>query len=311
MAPAPAVSVVVPTRNGIDTLPALLEAIRAQRYDGRVEIVAVDSGSTDGTANVLANAADQVIRIAPEDFDHGLTRNLGVSRSSGALVVLTVQDAVPASDTWLAALVEPLRRHDEVAGAFARQVPRSDASGVARASLAGWVAAGTVPRTVRLRDAGELAAMVPMERLSHCAFDNVCSCIRRATWQDHPFRSTPIGEDIAWARDVLLAGHAIAFAPEAVVIHSHDRSLRYEYARTRDLHARLLDLFDIRTIPTLRDLARAVTVTAVTHAQWDRTPGRLPRALGLAVAWPLGQYIGGRRGARRRQRASGEPPCAS
>lgn len=307
---APSVSIVVPTRDGAATLPGLLAAIRAQRYDGAVQLVAVDSASTDGTRALLEREADVVVPIAPETFDHGLTRNLGVTRSSGALIVLTVQDAMPASEHWLAALVEPLQRDQRVAGSFARQVPRPDASGISRESLARWVAAGTEPRTVAI-DPDQLQTMSPVERLYHCAFDNVCACIRREVWHSHPFRATAIGEDIAWAHEVLLAGHRLAFAPGAVVVHSHDRSLRYEFRRTRDLHGRLFDLFELRTIPSLPHLARAIAVTMRTHLRWEPALTRRPRALGLAVAWPLAQYLGGLDGVRARQRRTAAVTCAS
>src|SRR5262249_44175789 len=104
----PHVSVVLPTRNGADTLPAVLAAIRRQRADLAVEIVAVDSSSTDGTAELLRRSADRVVSIAADAFDHGLTRNLGIEHARGELVVLMVQDAEPASDRWLAALTAPL-----------------------------------------------------------------------------------------------------------------------------------------------------------------------------------------------------------
>jgi hypothetical protein len=65
--------------------------------------------------------------------------------------------------------------------------------------------------------------------------------------------------------------------------------------RTRDLHARLWDLFGLETIPTKGTLARAMLSSAARHLWLERQrPGQWPRALGLAVAWPLGQFRGAR-----------------
>jgi rhamnosyltransferase len=291
---APLVSIVLPTRNGAATLPAVLDAIARQRVAFEFEIVAVDSSSSDGTAELLRGRVDRLIDIPVDAFDHGLTRNLGVEQARGELVVLLVQDAEPASDSWLAALTAPLVADAGLAGAYGRQLPRPEASAITRHYLRRWVASSGVARTVAVTSRAELESLDPMAQVERCAFDNVCSCIRRSIWTRHPFRSTPIGEDIEWARDVLLAGCRLAYVPEAAVIHSHDRPVRYEFARTYVLHRRLYELFRLRTIPTLPLLARAVASSLALHLRCQRSV----RAIALAFAWPLGQYLGALSAAR-------------
>jgi rhamnosyltransferase len=301
----PLVSIVLPTRNGADTLPALFEALSRQRVEFRYEVVAVDSGSTDGSAELLRRRADELVTIPADSFDHGLTRNLGVERARGDLVVLLVQDALPANETWLAELTAPLVAHANVAGTFARQRARSDASAITRHYHAQWVAAADIDRTAAVARAEEFEALHPMDRFLRCTFDNVCSCIRRSVWERHPFRSTPIAEDLEWAREVLLAGHRLVYTPRAAVIHSHDRPARYELARTYLLHRRLYELFELRTIPTLGGLARAIATSMALHLKCERAASNgtptsgTGRAVALAVAWPLGQYVGGLSASRR------------
>src|SRR5262245_35564219 len=118
------VSILILTRNGMETLPATLDSIAEQKREFPLEVVAVDSGSTDGTAELLANRADRMISISPATFNHGATRNFGIEHCRGDLVVLLVQDALPNSDNWLIALTRPLREEDHVAGSYARQIPR-------------------------------------------------------------------------------------------------------------------------------------------------------------------------------------------
>ena len=225
-----------------------------------------------------------------------------------SLVVLLVQDAVPVSSDWLSALVAPFAADERVAGTFARQEPRVDASAVTRYYLDRWIAGRESPRTVSVAAREEFAALDPAARFDRCAFDNVCSCIRRSVWQRIPFRSTAIAEDLEWARDVLLAGYRLEYVPSAVVRHSHDRSARYEFARTFALHRRLFELFGLRTIPTLSTLAAAIASSMRAHLSCRRQvpptggrSGRLDRAVALAVAWPLGQYLGGLAAARQWQ----------
>jgi glycosyltransferase involved in cell wall biosynthesis len=80
----PRASIVLPTRNGAATLPAVLDAISRQRADFSFEVIAVDSSSTDGTADLLRRRCDRLISIAAEAFDHGLTRNLGIEQAAAA-----------------------------------------------------------------------------------------------------------------------------------------------------------------------------------------------------------------------------------
>jgi rhamnosyltransferase len=287
---APLVSIVLPTRNGAATLPAVLDAIARQQVDFRFELVVVDSSSTDRSAALLRERADRFISIAAESFDHGATRNLAIENSRGELVVMIVQDAVPASDSWLSALTMPLRADRALAGVYARQIPRPGASRLARRQLARWMAASAAPRSLAIANRPEFEALTPLERLTRCGFDNVCSCIRRSVWSAHPFRPAPIAEDLEWAREVLLAGHRLAYEPSAIVMHSHDRSLRYEFTRTRLVHRRLKELFGLQTIPTAPSLLRSIGATLADHLSCELSV----RAVALAVIWPLGQYLGAR-----------------
>jgi rhamnosyltransferase len=298
----PLVSIVLLTWNGGAGLLALVSAIAQQRADFSFEIVAVDSGSTDGTAEWLERSpsVERVVRVTPDQFNHGTTRNLGIEQARGDFVVLIVQDALPTTDDWLARLVAPLRRDPRVAGTFCRQRPRPDARAITVRYLESWAGASPEPRRVEFDDARALDALDPGAQLQACTFDNVCSCVRRAVWQQIPFRATVIAEDLEWARRVLQAGHSLEYVADAAVVHSHDRSAGYELARTYLLHHRLFELFGLRTIPRARDLASAIASTVRLHLRYERAAraagrgvaGRW-RALGLAVAWPLGQYLGG------------------
>jgi GT2 family glycosyltransferase len=177
---------------------------------------------------------------------------------------------------------------DTIAGAFARQLPRPDASPITRSYISQWAASSDEARIAAVTDRHEFESLDPMVQFERCIFDNVCSCIRRSVWAHHPFRRTPIAEDLEWAKEVLLDGFRLAYVPSAVIIHSHERSARYEFVRTYLLHRQLYELFRLRTIPTVPDLARAIASSLVTHCRHQGGA----RAIALAFAWPLGQYFG-------------------
>jgi rhamnosyltransferase len=307
-APPLKVSIALLTKNGEATLPALLDALWSQQAMAPPEIVAVDSGSTVRTLVILEGRVKRVIPIEPSEFNHGLTRNLAIEQTTGDLIVFIVQDALPTSDRWLEDLTAPLVADETVAGAFARQVPRPEASGVTRHYLALGAAAGDESWYSEISGEAEWQETTPEERLWRCVFDNVCSCVRRSVWAAHPFAETPIGEDIEWARDVLLAGHRIVYAPQATVWHSHERSALYEYRRTYLLHRRLWELFELQTIPTFSLATRAMASSLALHLRCEgRQPARWLQTAALAVAWPAGQYFGARSAVRGRPLPSWRP----
>ncbi len=300
--PHPLASVLLLTFNGGERLASVLEALGRQEAPFPYEVVAVDSGSTDGTRERLRQAGARVISVPRREFNHGATRNLGIEACRGAFVVLLSQDAEPDGRDWLARLVSPLVEDSALAGTYARQVPPEGAASVARAYLARHAAAAAAPRVQQLDGRAAYEALSPWERMEACTFDNVCSCIRRSVWARRPFARAPIAEDLEWARDVMLDGYRLAYVPQARVRHLHDRPASYELKRTYLVHQRLRRLFGLRTIPSVAHLGRAVVVSLASHARWvaagsrpwPRRLAELPRAIALAFAFPLGQYLGAR-----------------
>ena len=110
------ISVVIPVRDGGGDLERCLAGIAAQRIEEEVEVVVVDSGSSDGSVDVARAAGAVVTEIGPAEFGHGRTRNLGVQIALGELIVFTTQDAVANDDDWLANLSAAARSGPVVAG---------------------------------------------------------------------------------------------------------------------------------------------------------------------------------------------------
>ena len=79
------ISVVIPVKNGGSDLVRCLEGIRRQIVDERIEIVVVDSGSTDGSADVARNAGALVREIPAEQFGSDNWHFQGVHGSMGRL----------------------------------------------------------------------------------------------------------------------------------------------------------------------------------------------------------------------------------
>lgn len=247
------VSVVIPTWNGGERFNAVLAALA--RQDLEHELVVVDSGSHDDTPYRAAAAGAYVFAIPNAEFQHGATRNRAIERTRGEVVCLLTQDAVPTAPDYLRRLTAAFDE-ESVDGAYARQTPRPDCDPLLAERLRRWMASRT-EREVHALVPGDPAAsrarfeaLPPMERYLACAFDNVASAVRRSTWERHPFPARPFGEDVAWAREVLLAGGRVAFEPAAAVEHSHRIRMLGEARRIYCDHRNLMELFELRNVPS-------------------------------------------------------------
>jgi rhamnosyltransferase len=248
-------SVVIPTLNGGTLFRELLESLASQDVEGGIELLVIDSGSTDGTPEVAAAAGARVERIAGDQFGHGRTRNLGISLTSGEVVAMLTQDALPIGPSYLTRLLGVFD-NPRVDGVYARQFPRPDCDPILAERLRQWSASNSEPELHLFIPDDPTASrklfdsLPPIERYLCCSFDDVASAIRRTTWERIPLPERPFGEDVAWGREVLLAGGAIAFEPSACVEHSHRIRMGREFKRIYCDHANLHELFGLLNVPT-------------------------------------------------------------
>ena len=295
------VSVVIPTLNAGPEFEELLKKISAQEGDFEREIVVVDSGSTDGTDELARRYGAVVHRISKAEFNHGATRNLGISRARGQYVALTVQDALPLDERWLEAMVENLERDERVAGVYSRQVPHLGSSALTRV-LVNSLATASLERREQSVDSPEQYRKLPStKRRRLAAFDNVSSCLRRSVWEEMPFERTNFGEDLRWGKKVVEAGYKMVYEPRSAVLHSHERGAMYDLRRYYADQRILLELFGLELVPNVVRLLLAILRSslrlyrllrqdeevAVRGALWS-----ILLAVKYAVPAQLGNYLG-------------------
>jgi glycosyltransferase involved in cell wall biosynthesis len=219
------VTVAIPTLNAGPGFSDTLAAVRAQRVDHEVQLLVCDSGSSDGTPELArANGAD-VIRIPRESFSHGGTRNRLMSEARGEHVAFLTQDAVPASADWLSVLLGGFAAAPHVGLVFGPYRPRPGASLSVTRELTTWFASFTTdgPRVDALEPGDRDAP--PRHFMGHLGFfTDANGCVARAAWREVPFREIPYAEDHLLAQDMLRAGYAKVYVPDAAVIHSHEYS---------------------------------------------------------------------------------------
>jgi glycosyltransferase involved in cell wall biosynthesis len=206
------VTIALPVRDGGPLLGEVLAAVRAQELDQPVELLVIDSGSTDGSPDLARRHGARVVEIAPGEFSHGGTRNRLMELASGDHVAFLTQDSQPAHPGWLAALLRGFALAEDVALVFGPQRPRPDASPMVRRELTELFA----------RFGGERVDRGDVALGPETFFSSANGAVARWAWERVPFRPVAYAEDQVLARDVLAAGLAKAYVPEAEVIHSHD-----------------------------------------------------------------------------------------
>ncbi|HUW19292.1 MAG TPA: glycosyltransferase [Sedimentisphaerales bacterium] len=207
------VSCIIRTYNEAKYAGKLIEALHSQNGAcEHLEIVVVDSGSTDATVEIARNCGARLIEIPKKDFNYSKALNLGIENSMGDLILILSAHSMPCENDWLLRMV----RHFEngnVAGVFCRQVPWPDAD--AHEIIRIEKTFGPVSETF---DGSSGHRDIP--------FSNAASCIRRGVWREHPFVVMPAAEDREWARWAIVHGYEIVYEAEAAVYHSHNESCR-------------------------------------------------------------------------------------
>ena len=279
----PRCSVILRCKNSERTIGQALAALFSQDFRD-FDLLAVDSGSTDRTLEILSHFPHRQIRIDPWEYFPGKVLNRAVVETRGEIIVFLNSDAAPltagALRRLIAAFDEP-----EVQGAFARQVPRPDAEAWVRRDYA-----------VSFPDAQDPPAWIP--------YSLPLAAMRRSAWERHPFYTDAWGsEDIEWGVYARKEGWKVRYVPDAIVMHSHNYTLRQLYGRRfiegeadAWIHGRPLRLpvTVVRTIASsLRDIAPCVR-----ERQW--TGILLAPIRRLTFHWA---YLRGHRhGTRRRRR---------
>jgi rhamnosyltransferase len=224
----PLISVVIPVKNGRATIESCLQGIFSQTLRDQLEVIIIDSGSTDGTYEIASSYPAQLHRISPEQFNHGETRNLGVQLARGQFVVMTVQDATPVDPLWLERTLQHFS-DTLVAGVCGLQiVPHEPGKNPLQ-----WTRLfdKPEPRKVYFSSAEEFTQLSPALQHEYCRWDNVNAMYRRSVLLEIPFRRIGFSEDALWARDALSNGYALVYDPRSQVYHYHHETFSFKFRR--------------------------------------------------------------------------------
>jgi len=240
------ISVVIPVKNGDYWLEGVLEGLVKQTLFNRSELIVIDSGSTDRTLEILSRFPVRLVQIAPEEFNHGSTRNLGVQLARGEYVVMTVQDAKAADEGWLQKLLDGFDAPD-VAGVCGQQIVPHDPD----KNPVLWFRPVSPPavRKYQFDNPIDFNRLSPEEKRRVCVWDNVTAMYRRQILIRVPFRAVSFAEDAMWAKDALLSGYAIVYNTAARVLHYHFETPDFAIRRCFTVFYHFHQVFGLRPTP--------------------------------------------------------------
>ena len=212
---SPSASIVIRCYNEAEHLPTLFAELKRQTFTD-FEIVVVDSGSDDGTLEIVQNEEVVLRHIAKEEFSFGRSLNIGCAAASGQYLVFISAHCYPEHEHWLENLLSGFEE-EKVATVYGRQrgVPQSHFS--ERQIFRRWFPDVSVTRQDD-----------PFSNNANCA-------IRQSLWEEFPYDETLTGlEDVAWAQQAMRHGWWVSYRADAGVTHVHNESpsqIRNRYRR--------------------------------------------------------------------------------
>ncbi len=206
-----AVCVVMRSHNDMPLAAETLRNLRTQRTP--FVLVAFDNASTDGTLEEIRKYTDRIHHVPAGAYVPGRVLNQAMAATEGEIVVFINSDCTPQNDFVLEALLAGFVS-ESVAAVFGRQMPRPGC----RALLA--------------KDTDDTYGDGSRQRHWRHCFSMAVSAIRRSVWERMPFNEDlQYSEDIDWTWRARGRGYQIRYVPDAIVMHSHNYTLRQSYKR--------------------------------------------------------------------------------
>ncbi len=253
-------SLVIRAYNEARHLPRLLEGVCQQTVKD-VELILVDSGSTDNTVKIAESYGAKIIHIQPADFTFGRSLNLGMSAATRQLVAIASAHVYPVYPDWLEKLIEPFA--DPALGLSYGKQRGTDTSKYSEHQVfARWFPENSQPR----------------QNQPFC--NNANAAVRRSAWEKHPYDETLTGlEDLSWAVWAQSQGYGISYIAEAEIIHIHNETPKGVFNRYRreamafkriypEAHFNIYDFFRMTTSNIANDAFHAAR-ERVLHRVWD------------------------------------------
>lgn len=203
----PICSLVIRTFNEEKHIGKLLDGIKKQTLYNKVEIILVDSGSTDKTVEIAQDYGVNVVTIKPEEFSFGRALNKGCEVAKGTFLLFASAHVYPVYTDWIEKMIKPFS-DKKIALVYGKQIGNEITKYSESQLFKQWF-----PEESNYNQA-------------HAFCNNANTAIRRELWADQQYDEKLTGlEDLDWAKKIQKRGFNIAYESHAPIVHVHDESI--------------------------------------------------------------------------------------
>lgn len=194
----------------------MLTGIEHQDYED-VEVIIVDSGSTDSTVAIASKFDTKIIKIKPEDFSFGYALNVGCEAATGEVLLFGSAHVYPLFQDWLSTMAAPFINDATVALVYGKQRGDHRNKYSEHQIFKQW-----------FPEESNYDQKIPFCNNANCS-------VRASLWKEQPFDELLTGlEDLDWAKKIQSKGYKIVYEGKATIVHVHEEkaaNIRNRYKR--------------------------------------------------------------------------------
>jgi rhamnosyltransferase len=199
-------SIIVRSFNEEKHIGRLLKGISQQSVFSDIEVILVDSGSTDRTVEIAQSYGVTIVNIRPEDFSFGRALNMGCQAASGDFLLFASAHVYPLYTDWVEKMLAPFK-NEKVALVYGRQLGNEITKYSEHQLFKKWFPAVSNHE----------------QRIPFC--NNANAIVRKELWEEQPYDEALTGlEDLDWATKIQAKGYVIAYEAFAPIVHVHEET---------------------------------------------------------------------------------------
>ena len=272
------ISIIIRTYNEERYLNDLLNAIFNQTInDHKVEIIIVDSGSTDNTLDIASSFNCTIKKIEKVNFSFGRSLNLGCMTSNGEILIFISGHCIPANEFWLQNLINPIIKN-EVILTYGKQIGSSN---------------------TKFSELQIFEKYFPTEsKIPQIGFfcNNANAAILKSEWEKYRFDEDLTGlEDMYLAKKLYDSGLLLGYVSNAIVYHLHHENwgkIKNRFEREAIALQKILPEVQISFFDLIRYIFSSILIDFKVSIQHKYYFIKLPEIIYYRTAQYWGSYKG-------------------